>query len=65
MYFVGRIDARSPGYDLQTALIRLVRDPKIDTTLQADAQRCGAVLQQRGDELTKLGEALKRETAKP
>jgi len=61
MYFVGRIDSRSPGFDYRGELVRLIRR---GTDLEADAPRCGALLQQRGAALVELGNALKAEGRK-
>ena len=58
MYYIGRIDARDPNYDLQGQLTRLLGSPGVDQQLQADAKRCGAEMARRGSEITALGQAI-------
>ena len=52
MYFLGRIDGRSPGYNLESNLNRLLAD-KADLT--ADRDRCAAILTDKGNELIAIG----------
>ena len=58
LYFVGRIDARQPGYDYQAALTALLSDERRVRTLGDDAKRCGALLKDRGEMLQRVGAAL-------
>ncbi|NCU12315.1 MAG: hypothetical protein GXC70_09225 [Sphingomonadaceae bacterium] len=59
LYFVGKIDGRSPGFDYQGQLAALAAQPDFsDKQLLADAMRCGEELKTRGDQLQKLGKAL-------
>ena len=59
LYFVGKIDERSPGFDYQGQLAALAAQPDYaEKNLFADAKRCGDELKARGDELQKLGNAL-------
>ena len=59
LYFVGKIDGRSPGFDYQGQLAALAAQPDYaEKNLFADAKRCGDELKARGDELQKLGNAL-------
>lgn len=61
MYFVGRIDGRRPGMDYRAALRQLLSSNESIAGLQADAVRCGAILEKRGSELQALGEQLKQD----
>jgi hypothetical protein len=58
MYFFGKIDARSPGYDFNANLKRLLPSMTNDG-MKADIQRCGAIVEARGAYLQKMGDALK------
>lgn len=59
LYFVGKIDGRSPGFDYQGQLAALAAQPDYaEKNLFADAKRCGDELKARGDELQKLGNTL-------
>ena len=60
MYFVGRIDAARPGFDYEKELGDLLTDPATIRSLAADAARCGAVLQERGQVLQSVGEKLQQ-----
>lgn len=51
MYFVGRIDARAPGFDYRAEMTRLVRS-RADFT--ADRARCAALLRERNAALAAL-----------
>ena len=61
MYFLGRIDARSPAYDYQAALLALVRS---GADLSADRERCLAELRSRGGALVNLSQGLRAQAAK-
>lgn len=59
LYYVGKIDGRSPGFDYQGQLAALMAQPDYaEKNLLADAQRCGDELKARGEQLQKLGGAL-------
>ena len=59
LYFVGKIDGRSPGFDYQGQLTAIMAQPGyVEKELFADAQRCGDELKARGDQLQKIGNAL-------
>ena len=58
MYYVGRIDARDPLYDIEGQLIRLLKGGDYATQFQADAKRCSAEMQQRGAEIEAIGKAI-------
>lgn len=64
MYFVGRIDGAQPGFDYRGALIALMSDEAKVAALQAEAPRCGGILQERGGMLEALGRALVDESAR-
>ena len=56
-YYLGRIDGRSPGVDLEALLIREAeRLPPADQ--QALLTSCGAVLEQRGKALEAIGDRM-------
>ena len=58
MYFVGRVDGQAPGTDLKTELRRII--PTLtQTSVNGEAQRCGAVLSAKGTQLEELGKALR------
>ena len=61
MYFVGRIDARSPGYDYGGEMMRLVRS---GADLGPDRARCSAELKARGAALVELSRTLQAQAAK-
>ncbi|WP_068070795.1 hypothetical protein [Novosphingobium lentum] len=59
MYYLGRIDARAPGYDLEGHLVALLSDEAyLKDQLPKDGERCGKELSQRGSELDKIGKAM-------
>jgi hypothetical protein len=57
IYFLGRIDGRSPTADLQRLLVQQVKGMN-EAALGSAATRCGAELSTRGVEITRLGRAL-------
>lgn len=61
MYFLGRIDARSPGFDYQGEMLKLVRS---GATLEADRARCLAELRSRGGALVNLSQGLRAHAGK-
>jgi hypothetical protein len=61
MYFVGRIDARTPGFDYRVEMLRLIRSR---TDLGADRVRCSTELKNRGAALAELSRGLQAELAK-
>jgi hypothetical protein len=63
MYFLGKADARHPGFDYAKALGAILNAPGYDRQLPADLKRCGGEAEARGEMLKKLGEDLK--TAAP
>jgi len=52
MYFLGRIEGRTPGYGLETNLNRLLTS-KADLT--GDRDRCATILTEKGNELIAIG----------
>jgi len=58
IYFQGRIDGRSPNFDLEPAIIKAVQtmDPGSYAT---EAGRCGAILMAKGQKLHAIGDDLK------
>jgi hypothetical protein len=63
MYFIGRLDIRAPGYDLETNLRTLLDKPDVDATLDANAVRCGGIIQERGAYLSKVGASMQGKSA--
>lgn len=64
MYYLGRIEGRSAGFELRPHLVSLLSDEVFLTTrLPAEAKRCGAEMQIKGTALTELGEAMKAMSA--
>ena len=61
MYFVGRIDARSPSFDYQAEMLKLIRS-KAD--LGPDRARCSSLLKARGGALLALSNGLQTQLAK-
>jgi hypothetical protein len=59
MYYIGRIDVRSPGYDYLANLKRLLTDQAfLEKGLPAEAQRCAAEMKAKGSEVAALGDSL-------
>lgn len=61
MYYLGRIDGRSPNADLET-LIKNETQRMTISDLQNAASRCGKEFSARGDEVVRIGKSL---AAKP
>ena len=59
MYFLGKVDARHPGFDYARALGSVVNEPGYDKALAQDLKRCGAEAEERGAMLKRLGEQMK------
>lgn len=55
MYFVGRIDARTPGFDYRGEMTRLVRS---HADFAADRGRCETLLKSRNAALSELGKGM-------
>lgn len=58
MYWLGRLDGRTPTLDLEKQM-DAVGGMK-DEELKAEAVRCAAALSTRGDALSKLGESMRQ-----
>ncbi|HEX3674304.1 MAG TPA: hypothetical protein VHU87_08540 [Rhizomicrobium sp.] len=59
MYFMGRLDARTPDLDLETRLIDDLHKLSQDD-IRAEATRCGAILITRGAAMKSMGEDMIR-----
>lgn len=57
MFFLGRIDARSPGIDLEANLRRIAAS-ETTASFQADAARCGPIIEAHGKALTEIGQRM-------
>lgn len=58
MYFLGKVDARRPGFDYAPALTSLMNAPGYERALPADLKRCGSEAEERGAMLKELGEKM-------
>lgn len=57
LYYIGRLDGRHPGFDLEKAMVaELGKMTQADYA--ADAQRCGRSLQAKGKQITIIGQDL-------
>jgi hypothetical protein len=59
LYFVGRIDARMPGFDYAAALARTPANAARLADLDREAPRCVRVVGERGRALVAAGQALR------
>jgi hypothetical protein len=59
IYFQGRIDGRSPNFDLEPAIIKAVQTMDAGS-YAAEAARCGAILMDKGQKLHQIGDDLKQ-----
>jgi len=57
MYFLGRIDGRAPGADLENQIIAQIKTLN-NEQFRAEAQRCGQILLVRGKATTEIGRDL-------
>lgn len=62
MYYLGRIDGRSPHADLRT-LIRNEMQRMTAADLKSAASRCGKEFASRGDAVVQIGKSLGKESA--
>ncbi|MBA17113.1 MAG: hypothetical protein CMN73_12275 [Sphingomonas sp.] len=58
IYFMGRIDGRSPGYDFSGQLRGLLDQGSSETETQAEITRCSAILRDRGQAMIALGQEI-------
>lgn len=63
MYYLGRIDGRSPSADLK-ALIKTETRKMTPSDLQSAATRCGRQFAARGEEVVQIGKSLDGKPAK-
>ena len=59
IYFLGRIDGRSPNADLE-ALLKKTAKKMTAAELRSAASRCGAEFSRRGAEITRIGKTLEQ-----
>jgi hypothetical protein len=57
MYFMGKLDGRQPGFDLESAVVTQLGTMKPED-IGREGQRCGAELQTRGASLQQIGNDL-------
>jgi len=60
MYFLGRLDGRTPGTDWLSKLADYLRTVE-GAELEAQRERCGGIMVERGDALTRWGATLSGE----
>jgi hypothetical protein len=59
LYFLGRLDGRDPGLDLEKII--LAEAKKMDSaTLRSESERCGRSISTRGRMISEMGQALQR-----
>lgn len=58
LYFMGRLDGRAPGTDIEGMIRSLLAAPDATEQLKPDMIRCGALLEERGAFLEKMGKSL-------
>jgi hypothetical protein len=63
MYYLGRIDGRSPNADLKT-LIKTETQKMTTSELQNAASRCGKEFSARGDEIVRIGKSMSKPATK-
>lgn len=63
MYFLGRLDARAPGYDLENA-IYTANKAMSQAERATEAQRCGGMLITRGQQLVEMGQRISEREAR-
>jgi hypothetical protein len=59
IYYIGRLDGRSPEIDNESLMIREIEKMTAATFLQ-ESERCGKALSAKGKEITRIGEDLAR-----
>jgi hypothetical protein len=59
MYYLGRIDGRSPNTDLKT-LIKTETQKMTKSELETAASRCGKEFSARGEEIVRIGKSLSK-----
>lgn len=59
LYYIGRLDGRSPGLDLKARILEEAQALTPDK-IEAERLRCSRQLQERGAALQTVGEALKQ-----
>lgn len=63
MYYLGRIDGRSPNTDLET-LIKTETQKMTTSDLNNAASRCGKEFSARGEAIVRIGKSLSKPAAK-
>lgn len=59
LYYLGRLDGRSPGLDIEAA-VEAEADSLTEATQGSLLKKCGATLEQRGAYLVQAGKALEK-----
>ncbi|WP_431469195.1 hypothetical protein [Sphingosinithalassobacter sp. LHW66-3] len=58
MYFLGRIEGRSPDFHVEAGLVRRFSESAWAEQIEADLERCGAQIRDKGIALTAIGNRL-------
>ena len=58
IYYLGKIDGRTPDFDVEDGIRRLLVDDPSGSSLAGELGRCGTELQKRGKDMIAIGEAL-------
>ena len=62
LYYLGRLDGRDPGFDLETSVMAEI--PKLKGDLRrAEAARCGEEMKDRGDSASAMAEDVQEKLA--
>ena len=59
MFYIGRIEGRGAGLDLQTELNRAIEDLGVSgDVIETEAKRCGGEMMVKGEEVERMGNAM-------
>jgi hypothetical protein len=58
MYYIGRLEGRGNGVDLERGLTALLEGDGLEKLMREDAPRCGSEAQAKGSVLTAVGKRL-------
>ena len=57
LYYIGRLDGHNPGFDLENAIAQQM-EKMTPADYASEAQRCGGNLQNKGKQITVIGQHL-------
>lgn len=58
MFFYGKIAGRSPAFDVEAGMLRILKADPDGKGLEAERMRCAQEMQKRGEALSKMGERI-------